>query len=162
MVGITLPKYLYDADNYLWDIRGDGSITNGTNDAYDGGHDYDGFAYFSNGLLVGGREVIIGPAIISGLEITRRIYVPNNFAYARFLEVIHNPGATPIDITVPIRTDLGSDYETVIVNTSSGDTVFTIDDNWIVTDDNDESEDPTIVISAPDDPEGFNNPAIAM
>ncbi|CAB1059315.1 Vibriolysin, extracellular zinc protease (EC @ Pseudolysin, extracellular zinc protease (EC [Olavius sp. associated proteobacterium Delta 1] len=155
---IALPKYLYDGDNYLWDIQRDGSIWSGTIDAYDGGHDYSGFASFSNGLLVGGREVIIGPAVISGLKITRRIYVPDNYAYARFLEVIHNPGPTPIDITVPIHTDLGSDYTTVIVSTSSGETTFTTDDNWIVTDDSDVFRDNIVITS--DDSDGSGDPTI--
>jgi hypothetical protein len=46
---------------------------------------------------------------------------------------------------VRLDTNLGSDSSTVVVGTSSGDSVFGTNDNWIVTDDSDGTGDPTIL-----------------
>jgi hypothetical protein len=143
---VALPVNLYDGDSYLWDIRQDGNIANGTSDAYDGGHVLSGFPSFASGaLLSGGREVVIGPATNAGVVTTRRIYVPADQAYARFLEVLHNIGASTVTNEVRLDTNLGSDSSTVIVGTSDGDSIFEAGDNWIVTDDTDGSGDPTIL-----------------
>lgn len=144
-VNVSLPYNLYDSYPYLWDIYGNGNINNGTSDAYDGGLVSLNFPTYSTAQLVGGREVVIGPASLSGLQVSRRIYVPTNHSYCRFLEVLVNPGASPINHTVRIDSNLGSDSSTVLVNTSSGDTVFGTNDNWIVTDDTDAAGDPTLL-----------------
>ena len=142
---VSLPYHLYDGDDFQWDIQSDGAIWDGTSDAYDGGHHFSGFPGFSDGNLNMDREVFIGPAILSGLEVTRRIYVPQDHAYARFLEVLHNPENETVSYSVSISTNLGSDGSTILVGTSDGDTLFTTDDNWIVTDDMDGTGSPAIV-----------------
>ena len=143
-VPVVMPHYLYDGDNYRWDMLGNGSINDGSNDAFDGGFELAGFPSLANGLLSGGREVWLGPANVSGLQVTRRIYVPSNQAFARFLEVCSNPGTTAITATIQIDSDLGSDASTVVVRTSSGDAIFSVADDWIVTDDADGTGDPTV------------------
>ena len=140
----NLPYYLYDGENYIWDVSYDGSITDGSNDAFDGGLVLSGFPMLSSAILAGGRELWLGPTNVSGLQITRRIYVPANQGYARFLEVIRNAGGAAVTTTVRLDSNLGSDSSTVIVGTSSGDTTFTVADDWIVTDDTDGSGDPTV------------------
>ncbi|MDP2106589.1 MAG: PA14 domain-containing protein, partial [Desulfobulbaceae bacterium] len=127
---------LYDASGYLWDIRSDGNINNGTSDAYDGGMYLSGFPNFSTALTEeSGREIIIGPATIDGLSITRKIFVPSDQSFARFLEIIHNPGSSSVNYTLPIYTNLGSDGSERYIMTSSGDSTVTVNDNWLVTDD---------------------------
>jgi Zn-dependent metalloprotease/subtilisin family serine protease len=142
---VSLPYTLFDSQPYQWDISSNGSIGDGTSDAYDGGHVCLNFPSFSTGVLLNGRELFIGPTTQSGLELTRRIYVPSTQSYARFLEVLRNPGATPITTTVRLDTNLGSDGGTVMVATSSGDLAFGTNDDWIVTDDTDGSGDPTVL-----------------
>jgi extracellular elastinolytic metalloproteinase len=144
-VPVSLPYSLYDGDNYLWDVQRSGYINNGTSDAYDGGHVLSGFPSLSAGLLVGDRELIIGPAVSGNIETTRRIYVPSDFAYARFMEVVRNVGSIPVTHTVSLDTNLGSDGSTVLVGTSDGDAVFETNDHWIVTDDSDGTGDPTVL-----------------
>ena len=145
ITAIALPYSLIDGSNYLWDIQGDGVIINGSADAYDGGHVYSNFPSFTSGTLVGGRQVVIGQATIGVLRVTRKIYVPSNKAFCRFLEVLYNSGATTITGAVPIDTNLGSDSGTIIDSTSSGDLVWGTNDDWIVTDDGDGAGDPTVI-----------------
>ena len=155
-VTVNLPLNLNDSLNFLWDIQRDGNIQNGTADAYDGGHrlrvNNTSFQSFTTGNAeANGREVALGPQTIGNLRVTRKIFVPMNAAFARFLEIIENTSATPEMATVRIDTNLGSDGSTQLVGTSSGDTMFTPVDDWIVTDDTNGAGDPTIthVISGP-------------
>ena len=139
---------LFDGNGFLWDIFGD-FISNGTVDAYDGGH-----RLFINGLFQnffsfttedGGREVVTNTNTVNGLEVNRKIFVPTDDAFARFLEILNNPTTSDISVTVEILTNLGSDGFTNIIDTSSGDTTFTTADDFIVTDDFNGGGDPTIV-----------------
>lgn len=142
----SLPIYLNDSSSYQWDIQGNGSINDGTSDAYDGGLVLNGFSYFSTAQTEdNGREVALGPTNIGNVEVSRKIYVPQNQSYARFLEIVTNTGSTATNYTVNLNTNLGSDGSTVIANTSSSDTSFTTADNWIVTDDYDGGGDPTLL-----------------
>jgi hypothetical protein len=144
---VTLTFVLTDGTGYLWDISPDGSISNGTIDAYDGGMDLlvDG-APFPNQATGGqvGTEVYVGPVSMSGLQVLRRIYVPDNEGYARYLDVFSNPGDTAVTFNARIATNLGSDGGTVIVNTSDFDVTFEATDFWIVTDDTDGAGDPSL------------------
>ena len=145
---ISLPTNLSDGDGFVWDIQRNGSINNGTRDSYDGGLFLSGFPYFPGAQTEeNGREVVLGSsAHSSGLEITRKIYVPENQSWARFMEIVTNVSDAPINHTVDIETNLGSNRDTVVVATSSGDTNFTPDDLWIVTDDSSDSGgDPTLL-----------------
>lgn len=156
----TLPLDLFDGSGYEWDLRASSSyntsgyIINGTSDAYDGGLRLSGFGVHTNVTTEGdGREVVIGPVAVSGLEITRKIYVSDDENYARFLEIVTNPGDTTATYTAELDTNLGSDSWTVVVATSDGDTSFSAADDWLVTDDwSNGGGDPSMlhVISGPD------------
>ena len=143
----VLPTELNDGEGFRWDIQPDGNINNGSVDAYDGGLAHQGFGFFSTGLAEDdGREIVIGPSPIGGpnIEVTRKIYVPSDEGYARFLEIVTNAGATPATYVVNLFTNLGSDGGTNLVATSSGDAVFNAEDNWLVTDDQDGQNDPSM------------------
>lgn len=136
-VATNLGLNLFDASGFRWDIQRDGDIGDGTNDAYDGGMVHTGFPSFSTGLLEdGGREVVMGPATIGGVQVSRKIYVPADQSFARFLEVITNTTGATVNYTVPIYTNLGSDGGENFVQTSSGDSTTNTADNWLITDDN--------------------------
>ena len=137
----ALPFNLFDASNFRWDIQRDGAISDGSNDAYDGGQRLSvagqGFGSFNNAVGEdAGRELAIGPSTINGLQVVRKIYVPTDDSFARFLEVITNPGDAAQSISVTINGNLGSDNGTVLVGTSVDDGAFTIADDWLLTDDN--------------------------
>ena len=137
---IDLPLTLNDANGFIWDIQRDGNINNGSSDAYDGGMrlfiDNVQFPQFNAATsLQNGREVNLALANLSGLQISRRIYVPPTQAFVRYLDSLVNPSASDITVEVRIDTNLGSDGNTVIVRTSDGDTAIEPVDFYVVTDD---------------------------
>ncbi|MBC6419310.1 MAG: DUF1194 domain-containing protein, partial [Prochloron sp. SP5CPC1] len=160
-----------DGDGFQWDFFGDGAVNNGTNDAFDQDDDLDiqggGFLRFESDEVdpdvfvefddlqfeENGREIVIGPLRVE-LEdpkdeevlVTRKIYVPEDQGWVRYLEIITNLSGETVDFEVDIITDPGSDFDTVVVATSSGDQFFSIIDNWIITDDGqDGSQDPVLL-----------------
>jgi len=65
-----------------------------------------------------------------GLEVTRKIYVSPTDGFARWENVVHNPTGAPINATVGTLNNLGSDSNTKIIATSSGDATVTTNDLW--------------------------------
>jgi hypothetical protein len=131
-------------------VSGNGSVCNGTSDAYEVGQyltvNGTAFPFSTRNTELSGRPVVTGPAVLAGLNVTRKIYVPpaTGAGWARFLEVIENPTAAPITATIRIQTNAGSDGSTAIFSSSSGDTAFTVADRWLTTDDGDGSGDPSL------------------
>ncbi|UWQ19643.1 hypothetical protein [Jannaschia sp. M317] len=149
MTTIPLRTTLFDGNGFIWDIRTNGVISNGSNDAFDGG--------FRLGTANGGfntaegedddRELAIGPFTgtgAPGIEITRKIYVPDDAGFARFLDSVTNTGDIAVTYTYQMRTNLGSDSNTNIIDTSDGDQLFSPEDVWIVTDDVPNRGDPAV------------------
>ncbi len=165
---VSLPINLNDSESFLWDIQQNGSILIGSNDAFDGAFVLNGFANQPTGRAEDGdREITINDGASSGIQITRKVYVPSDRAYARFLEIVTNDSSTPAVRTVRIDTNLGSDTETVVVGTSDGDTTLETTDQWIVTDDADGTGDPTIThviagMAAPQSPSTVNRSGDTM
>jgi hypothetical protein len=52
---------------------------------------------------LGGRQIAYGPVTLSGLRVTRRVFVPAAGKFARFLETFTNPGAAAVTIDVDIE-----------------------------------------------------------
>lgn len=67
-----------------------------------------------------GGQVLFPTQVISGVEVSRKVYVPGNDGFARWLNIFHNPTTSTITIRVVIDNNLGSDSNTRIVNASSG------------------------------------------
>ncbi|MCA9023232.1 MAG: hypothetical protein KDA74_23950, partial [Planctomycetaceae bacterium] len=94
-----------------------------------------------------GRTSVTNVQSLSGLDVHREITVPNtgDLDFARTIDVFHNPTASAITETVRIVGNLGSDGETVVFNTSDGDTIVEPTDLWIGTDDADGSGTPALI-----------------
>lgn len=127
----------------------DGSMSDGTSDAYDGCYylDVNGTRYTAPGatLGLGGRQVEMPEMPVGALRVRRLIYVPTSGGdYARYLDVVSNPGATAATATITISGNLGSDGSTAVFATSSGDTIVTTADAWATTDDMDGAWDPSL------------------
>ena len=154
---VTLPINLYDGDGFLWDIQYDGRISYGTDNAYTNQCGLDliigasNFAYFTTAVTEeDGQELLIGPYAYNALDdvtIRRKIFVPNDDGFARYLEIVENNGSDEVTVQLRILTYLGSGSNTQVLSTSSGDTVFNTWDRYIVTDDDGEdgSGTPTMV-----------------
>ncbi len=75
------------------------------------------------------REFDFNDQTINGLTVSREVFVPDNDSFARWLDIVHNPGSTTADATLlTIANNLGSDNNTVITDDSSGNTTPTTSD----------------------------------
>lgn len=155
---VTMPYDFYDANGFLYDINGDGSIANGTRNVYaTDTSDTGGMLLeivtngvpvpFVNGdgsigqLSADGQEVIVDDSTPSGLFVTRKIRTPRSGYFTRYLEILFNPTENPIEVDVRVkshhRTAEGSPR---VVDSSDGDQVLSIisptnPDRWVVLDD---------------------------
>jgi uncharacterized repeat protein (TIGR01451 family) len=79
------------------------------------------------------RQVTFPDKTIGGLTVSRKVYVPTNDQYIRWMDIFTNPTAAPITFNMITGNNLGSDSNTRIVSSSSGDNVATVGDNWVST-----------------------------
>ncbi len=137
---VTLPHRLTDGEAFRWEVQWDGSVIDRSSGALDRGLQLGNFYYYITNAFAedDDREVVLGPQQmydVQGIELTRKIYVPADQGFVRYLEVVTNTNNTPNQYTVQLNSNLGSDGQTDVAGTSNGDNSFTVDDNWIVTDD---------------------------
>ncbi|MEX0337631.1 MAG: calcium-binding protein [Arenibacterium sp.] len=155
----TLPVNLRDANGFRWDVRGpNATILDGSRDAYDGGLGLQSITINGGAEIdlrtIGGNAgqfefdtdspselvlpfepsrgedaTLVGPASDIGLE--RRIFVSQIDGYARFLDSVTNDTSETISVTLKIATNLGSDDNTNILASSSGDAALDGSDNWL-------------------------------
>jgi len=64
------------------------------------------------------------------LQVTRKVFVPNNSDFVRWLNIVTNTGSTPQEVGITLAGLLGSGTNTKIGATSSGDTTVTAGDSW--------------------------------
>lgn len=91
--------------------------------------------YNNNGAATlenGGRTVVFNTQSIDGINVSRKVFVPANNTFARWMTLLHNTGEVDVDIAVYTFGNLGSDENTIIHDTSSGDDVVTSEDSWAV------------------------------
>ncbi len=154
---VALPLVLTDGDGFEWDIQQHGGQYAGTEGAFTGSSTpfiFDGaFEQLVAGkrVRVGqwetalaedfGRELRTGQFFIADVGEPRvwrqrKIFVPEDDSFVRYLEIFENVLDTQaVTFTVDIESRLGSGFDTLIVQTSSGDPTYTAEDDWIVTDD---------------------------
>ena len=86
-----------------------------------------------------GRQFVFGPAIVNGLSVIRKFFVPtaaqgDTLGFMRIQDILTNSTAAPITVNVGVYSDLGANPSKVIAS-STGDTLFTTADTWLWTDD---------------------------
>ena len=74
---------------------------------------------------------MITTSTISGVEITRKIYVPGSDGFARWLNIVRNTSGLNANVNLTMLSNLGSDARTKIWSTSNGDKLATVQDSWI-------------------------------
>ena len=67
------------------------------------------------------------------LAVTRKVYVPSNQDWVRWLNIVTNTGAVSIRPTITLLGLLASGDDTKLVNTSDGDSSLTTADLWFTT-----------------------------
>lgn len=76
------------------------------------------------------RQIVLPTRNIGGVSVQRKVYVPPNDRYIRWMNFFTNTTAAPITFTMITSNNLGSDSNTIVVTTSSGDAVVTTGDLW--------------------------------
>ena len=151
------PVELFDGGGYRWDIQGSGTIASGTDGAFYTGYSGGGLILSLNNSSYHTfrlyhkeyqeRGVQLGPYTSGSLVVSRKIYVPDDDSFVRYLEIIENNGDTDVNAKVTIKSYLGDSYsnETHLIETASGDAEFTTDDRYIISDDADGTGIPAVV-----------------
>ena len=169
---VPMPKELFDANTMRFDIAGDGSVLNGSWNIFSGGPNAAGGMRldvvvsgvpvpFQNGdgtigrLVREGREIQVDELnAASGLKVTRKIFVPKDGYFARYLEILENPTEDPITVGLRVSSHhKGSNSNARVVDTSDGDQILSVldatnRDRWAVVDDQQDA-DPFLTGSTP-------------
>ena len=84
------------------------------------------------------REIFLEQQGLAGLDVTRRVFVPQTGYFVRYLDLLRNPGPDPVTVDVSWLTIVSSERGTVVpTQTSSGDSLVDAGDGWVVLDDED-------------------------
>jgi hypothetical protein len=67
------------------------------------------------------------------VQMWRKVFVPDNDSFARWLNYFKNTGSTPVTLTAVIANNLGSDSNTVITGSSNGNMTAETTDTWVTT-----------------------------
>lgn len=78
-----------------------------------------------------GREIQLPVQTVGDLKLSRRVYVPTDAPIERTLNVVENTGSAPVTVTLYVANNLGSDNNTKVTASASGDLTGGTDDNWI-------------------------------
>ena len=139
--------YMTDGAGSRWDISSNGQVSDGTNDAYDGGMQLRmGGTYFNGAdgrLSKSRREVEIGPWANGQIRVWRRVYIDVAVGYARWIDIYENTGNDAADLKVQYYSNLGGTISTTTTTTGKQDLT---DKDWgIITADATDSQRPAIV-----------------
>jgi len=72
------------------------------------------------------------------LNVTRKIYLPQDGYFARYLEILTNPGSTPVTVDLRVTSNMRPFNGTPLIQTtSSGDNILDVSnpinpDHWVV------------------------------
>ena len=133
-----------DGHGYRWDISGNGAVSDGTNDAYDGGMQMQlsipgpsgtrssNFSSFSTGKRSkDGMEVEIGPWRYRNINTYRRIFVNRKAGYCRWIDIFENTQSAAVSISLRYFSNMGA--TTYRTYTTKGGASLTDKDWGIVT-----------------------------
>ncbi|MDD2853093.1 MAG: carboxypeptidase regulatory-like domain-containing protein [Desulfuromonadaceae bacterium] len=174
---ITMPQTLKDGNIQQYDIQGDGTIRYGQNSIFYSNNPSDlggaaleitaagtvtAFPKLTAGTKeLANRQYVLRPtsATVDGLTVTRKVYVPQEGYFARYLEIIDNPTTDTKNVTLKVKSSFRNDaysynyywdgskyvyfytayYPFSVNSTSSGDTELQSGqggDQWAVIDNN--------------------------
>lgn len=150
-----------------WNADGDDAacVLSGYTPVNDGSRGPDGSAKsdaFDGGLIVGvngvgyqdgdgigekkGEQLQTGPTSMSGLRVSRLDRALPGSPTLRSLIVLRNNGSSAKNVQVTLDSEVGSDNDTGVRGTSSGDATLTKRDRWVVSSDDDTTpDDPPVV-----------------
>jgi hypothetical protein len=80
-----------------------------------------------------GRQIVLPAQTIGNFQVSRKVFVPTNDTFARWLNIVTNTSGSPQTITLVTSNNLGSDSNTRIVSSSSGNAAAEVTDTWVST-----------------------------
>ena len=159
-VSLSAPRTLFDGNNFPFDIAGNGAVADGFQYTFAGDFSVNKGAVNLNVLVnnsaspftgntagmtaQGGQEIDIAQQNLAGLNVTRKVFVPNTGYFSRYLDILTNPGSTPMTVGVQYTSNIrptNTAFPGVLV-TSTGNSSPTNQDNWMTVGD-DLDQDPT-------------------
>jgi uncharacterized repeat protein (TIGR01451 family) len=79
------------------------------------------------------RQYVYPAKAIGGLSVSRKVFVPTNDRFIRWMNFFTNTTGAPITFTMITSNNLGSDSNTIITGSSSGDNAAQTNDLWVAT-----------------------------
>ncbi len=79
------------------------------------------------------RQVIMPVQNMGALSVQRKMFVPSNDEFARWLNIFTNTTGAPLTFKMITSNNLGSDSNTALVSSSDGDAVAEVTDTWVST-----------------------------
>jgi len=153
-VNLNQPSYLYDGNNFPFDVAANGTIADGFEYTFDGdfsankgamnldvilGNSTSPFTGSSSGTLAqNGQEIDIQQENLAGLNVTRKVYVSNTGYFSRYLDILNNASASPLTIGVRFTSNIRPTNTSfpLVINTSTGNTSPSNQDDWMTLGDN--------------------------
>ncbi len=137
-----------------WDVyeTTTGYLNDGETDVWDGAYylSVNSIQYTAGGVpatpILAGRGLRMAQQYpTSSLTVQRTIWVPatGTHDYLRYFDTFGNGSSSPIPVTATYTGNLGSDSSTIVVATSSGDTLVSAADAWYSTHDSSSYDTPT-------------------
>jgi hypothetical protein len=80
-----------------------------------------------------GRQVVFNAQVINNIQVQRKVFVPSNDAFCRWLNIFTNQDTVSRTFNMVTGNNMGSDSNTIIVTTSDGDALAEVTDNWVTT-----------------------------
>jgi hypothetical protein len=79
------------------------------------------------------RQVVLPVQTVESLNVQmwRKVFVPDNDSFGRWLNYFKNTGTSPVTLTAVIANNLGSDSNTVVVTSSNGNATAEPTDTWV-------------------------------
>lgn len=111
-----------------------------------------------------GRQLVFNTEVMGPLSVFRKVFVPTNDEFIRWLNYFTNTTGAPVTVNVITRNNLGSDQNTIVVSSSNGNNLAEMTDTWITTFQNynqsGRSSDPRLghIIQGPGNTPGGNAP----
>jgi hypothetical protein len=98
-----------------------------------GGADESGGYFKAGGVVSVTANSVVGPSkTLAGLTTHAELHFSSSRNVVRSMFFLQNPTGAPITVTVDADSNLGSDSNTSIQATSSGDATFDSSDNWVI------------------------------
>ena len=115
---------MQDTMGFAWDPQPNGTINDGSNDAFDGaatlllnGQQFSGGGGSQRQMTQDGQEYVLSQTFANNLLVTRRLRLDASRGAVRYLETVRNTGNAPQQVALMVVTNFGSTAQRVLLGT---------------------------------------------